>query len=171
MISEVDLYAAIMRVLEHGLISTGDPKADEFLGTMSNYVLSNSRFGDSVRGNAEFRRHVGEYFLLKIVTWLRELDQQAMIQEVLVEVNGTEEALRIMGTETEPEPACCVCLDTLDFLPSRAQSVKKTPCNHLFHGDCILNWLLVADKSGGGGTCPICRFQILPSLVPTASSF
>lgn len=45
---------------------------------------------------------------------------------------------------------CAVCLD--DF--EAGEMVTLTPCNHMFHGDCIVPWV----KSNG--QCPVCRFVI-----------
>lgn len=45
---------------------------------------------------------------------------------------------------------CAICLD--DFEPK--EEVMLTPCNHMFHEDCILPWV----KSHG--LCPVCRFAI-----------
>ncbi|KAK6141250.1 hypothetical protein DH2020_025005 [Rehmannia glutinosa] len=45
---------------------------------------------------------------------------------------------------------CAVCLE--DF--ESKQFVTLTPCNHMFHEDCIVPWV----KSQG--KCPVCRFII-----------
>ncbi|XWS65143.1 hypothetical protein CRYUN_Cryun05aG0065900 [Craigia yunnanensis] len=47
---------------------------------------------------------------------------------------------------------CAICLDDL----STGSEVKRMPCSHLFHANCIVNWL------GKSMFCPICRFE-LPS--------
>ncbi|XP_011098046.1 uncharacterized protein LOC105176825 [Sesamum indicum] len=45
---------------------------------------------------------------------------------------------------------CAVCLE--DF--ETRQFVTLTPCNHMFHEDCIVPWVKRQGK------CPICRFVI-----------
>lgn len=45
---------------------------------------------------------------------------------------------------------CAICLE--DFEPR--QIVMLTPCNHMFHEECIVPWV----KSHG--QCPVCRFAI-----------
>ena len=45
---------------------------------------------------------------------------------------------------------CAICLD--DF--EGGQEVMVTPCNHLFHEDCIMPWVT------SNGQCPVCRFKI-----------
>lgn len=46
--------------------------------------------------------------------------------------------------------SCAICLE--DFVPK--QEVLVTPCNHMFHDDCIIRWI----KSNG--QCPVCRFTL-----------
>lgn len=53
--------------------------------------------------------------------------------------NGDEEGKR-----------CAVCLE--DFQPK--EEVMTTPCNHMFHEQCIVPWV----KSHG--QCPVCRFTL-----------
>ncbi|KAF9587754.1 hypothetical protein IFM89_004731 [Coptis chinensis] len=45
---------------------------------------------------------------------------------------------------------CAICLE--DFVPK--QEVLVTPCNHMFHNECIVPWV----KSNG--QCPVCRFAL-----------
>lgn len=50
----------------------------------------------------------------------------------------------------EDERRCTICLE--EFEPKI--EVMVTPCNHMFHEDCILPWL---ERQG---QCPICRSEI-----------
>ncbi|KAG5020747.1 hypothetical protein JHK87_016602 [Glycine soja] len=50
----------------------------------------------------------------------------------------------------EDSKSCAICLE--DFDPS--EEVMLTPCNHMFHEDCIVPWLT------SKGQCPVCRFVI-----------
>ena len=43
---------------------------------------------------------------------------------------------------------CSICLNDI-----KANSSVVTPCGHLFHQDCLSEWLYTANKH----TCPICR--------------
>lgn len=52
--------------------------------------------------------------------------------------------------EDEDGKICAVCLD--DF--EAREVVMVTPCNHMFHKDCIIPWV----KSQG--QCPVCRYAI-----------
>ncbi|XP_065575196.1 E3 ubiquitin-protein ligase RNF126-like [Artemia franciscana] len=60
--------------------------------------------------------------------------------ESLVSVNITEE-------QVKKSSECSVCLDDYKL----QESVKKLPCSHLFHKDCIIPWLRLHS------TCPVCR--------------
>ncbi|KAL3733305.1 hypothetical protein ACJRO7_022779 [Eucalyptus globulus] len=45
---------------------------------------------------------------------------------------------------------CAICKDMV----SVGEMVKKLPCGHGYHGDCIVPWL------GARNTCPVCRFEL-----------
>lgn len=45
---------------------------------------------------------------------------------------------------------CAVCKDEI----SLGEQVKRLPCSHHYHGDCILPWLRIRN------TCPVCRFEL-----------
>ncbi|XP_019051417.1 PREDICTED: E3 ubiquitin-protein ligase SDIR1-like isoform X2 [Nelumbo nucifera] len=67
-----------------------------------------------------------------------------------------------ISTELEEEDGeakgCSICLE--DFVLH--EQVLITPCNHMFHGDCILPWV----KSQG--QCPVCRFMLYEPRRSTA---
>ncbi|KAD7117446.1 hypothetical protein E3N88_04714 [Mikania micrantha] len=51
--------------------------------------------------------------------------------------------------DDDDDKKCVVCLEY--FEPKEA--VMVTPCNHMFHEDCILPWIR------SNGKCPVCRFS------------
>nr|XP_043606879.1 probable E3 ubiquitin-protein ligase XERICO [Erigeron canadensis] len=53
-------------------------------------------------------------------------------------------------SNSEDDKRCAICLD--DF--RAREMVTLTPCNHMFHDNCIVPWV----KSNG--QCPVCRFVI-----------
>ncbi|KAL2328026.1 hypothetical protein Fmac_021453 [Flemingia macrophylla] len=50
----------------------------------------------------------------------------------------------------EDGKSCAICLE--DFESN--EKVMLTPCNHMFHEDCIVPWLT------SKGQCPVCRFVV-----------
>lgn len=45
---------------------------------------------------------------------------------------------------------CAVCKDEILL----AEKVKRLPCSHHYHGDCIVPWLSIRN------TCPVCRHEL-----------
>lgn len=61
------------------------------------------------------------------------------------------------GGSTEID--CTLCLDTY-----RAREwLRRLPCGHVYHKECIDQWLLVHQR-GRQRTCPICKRDPLPKL-------
>jgi hypothetical protein len=59
-------------------------------------------------------------------------------------VELTEEELK------KKDVVCAVCKDEVMV----EEKVRKLPCSHYYHGDCILPWLSIRN------TCPVCRFEL-----------
>ncbi|KAJ1699558.1 hypothetical protein LUZ63_008070 [Rhynchospora breviuscula] len=51
------------------------------------------------------------------------------------------------------EEECPICLEKL-FNHEKGEEVKKMPCRHLYHGECIATWL------GIHRSCPVCRYHM-----------
>eukprot|EP00435_Cladocopium_sp_Y103_P011311 s1378_g2.t4 len=45
---------------------------------------------------------------------------------------------------------CCVCCERF----GHEKTIKRTPCKHVFHQDCLSRWLSVTDS------CPVCRKEL-----------
>lgn len=45
---------------------------------------------------------------------------------------------------------CAICKDVIPL----GESGKKLPCQHLYHGDCLIPWL------NSRNSCPICRYEL-----------
>ena len=50
------------------------------------------------------------------------------------------------------ERSCPICLNEMEV----GTEVRSLPCNHLYHKDCVDEWLRV------NASCPTCRFKIQP---------
>ncbi|VVA30488.1 PREDICTED: E3 [Prunus dulcis] len=57
--------------------------------------------------------------------------------------------VRVHGS-SERESFCVVCLENM----LSGDRVTRMPCSHIFHGDCIVEWLKQ------GHICPLCRFEL-----------
>lgn len=60
----------------------------------------------------------------------------------------------------EDGKSCTICLE--EFEPR--EEVTVTPCNHMFHEDCITPWV----KSNG--QCPVCRYEFCKPMRGSASN-
>ncbi|ULU13433.1 hypothetical protein L3Y34_016141 [Caenorhabditis briggsae] len=59
----------------------------------------------------------------------------------------------------EEDDTCTVCLNNFEA----GESIRKLPCNHLFHPECIYKWLDINKK------CPMCREEIDRKPVPATT--
>ncbi|KAI4331106.1 hypothetical protein MLD38_029329 [Melastoma candidum] len=50
----------------------------------------------------------------------------------------------------EDSKRCAVCLEDFEY----GEEVMITPCDHMFHENCILPWVMEH------GQCPVCRFSL-----------
>ncbi|KAL8518695.1 hypothetical protein ACS0TY_009879 [Phlomoides rotata] len=59
------------------------------------------------------------------------------------------ESVDVEGGENDGDQ-CVICLEEWEA----GEKVKKMPCNHRFHGECIVKWLKIH------GSCPVCRYEM-----------
>lgn len=52
--------------------------------------------------------------------------------------------------DSRPAGECCVCTEAF----CADKTIKRTPCNHCFHEECLGKWLQVSK------TCPLCRNDV-----------
>lgn len=65
-----------------------------------------------------------------------------------VKVTLTREQFEALDDVNVSHGECSVCMDDL----SEGQEVKRLPCRHAFHRECIYNWLCRESTK-----CPVCR--------------
>ncbi|XP_039065717.1 probable E3 ubiquitin-protein ligase RHC2A [Hibiscus syriacus] len=66
---------------------------------------------------------------------------ESSVDEMLIKVRVEDEA---------EEKDCVICLEQLKV----GSDASSMPCKHIFHGDCIQEWLSTSHY------CPICRFEM-----------
>ncbi|CAH9100735.1 unnamed protein product [Cuscuta europaea] len=65
--------------------------------------------------------------------------------------NATESSIATLEKVKSTEKGeCAICLEDMEV----NEMVTRMPCDHKFHGDCIVQWL------GKGHVCPLCRFEM-----------
>ncbi|XP_049396970.1 uncharacterized protein LOC125860952 [Solanum stenotomum] len=62
------------------------------------------------------------------------------------------EKVKIEETELGSDFVCVICMEKMEV----GREATKMPCSHVYHGNCLMNWL------GVKRVCPTCRFE-LPS--------
>ncbi|KAK9073275.1 hypothetical protein SSX86_007599 [Deinandra increscens subsp. villosa] len=66
-------------------------------------------------------------------------------------VTVVENLSSVVISEEHKNTVCAVCKEEMGI----GLMAKQLPCDHLYHGDCILPWL------GIRNTCPVCRHELL----------
>ncbi|KAL2001685.1 hypothetical protein VTN02DRAFT_1406 [Thermoascus thermophilus] len=72
------------------------------------------------------------------------------VQETSSSAKETNQGKRLTFSQT----TCAICLD--DFVPG-SSTVRELPCAHIFHPECIDNFLLQ-----NSSLCPVCKKSVLP---------
>ena len=63
------------------------------------------------------------------------------------------EAAEIEGLQSDE--VCAICLDEFSIEGvAAAARVIRTPCSHIYHEDCIVEWL------ENSNMCPMCRYEL-----------
>merc|ERR1711957_460119 len=99
----------------------------------------------------------------EVVTVEHEALSSTELAEVKALTERSDAALQALPTETlektvEGDP-CAICQDTM----SQGDAVRRLPCAHIFHADCIEKWLRLKL------TCPLCNISVETSLLEAAA--
>ncbi|XP_064421619.1 E3 ubiquitin-protein ligase RNF181 isoform X2 [Latimeria chalumnae] len=79
-----------------------------------------------------------------------EWDSQSLPPPAAKKIVQSLPTVTITPAQADKGLKCPVCL--LEF--EEEETVKKMPCEHLFHSSCILPWL------GKTNSCPLCRHEL-----------
>ncbi|KAF7836044.1 E3 ubiquitin-protein ligase RING1-like [Senna tora] len=89
----------------------------------------------------------------------REIRLAWEFEQQIQMIPASEEAIRLLKVQEyvhncENQCCCCICLEDL----RDSKQVATMPCRHVFHNDCIVEWL---KKSH---VCPLCRYSMSTDL-------
>lgn len=73
------------------------------------------------------------------------------MEDVVVTAGESINKLITSTLENDTEDACVICMSNM----CKDESVSKLPCTHIFHDECIRNYLVNFNKE-----CPICRKDV-----------
>ena len=71
-----------------------------------------------------------------------------LMEDVVVTAGESINKLITSTLENDTEDSCVICMSNM----CKDESISKLPCTHIFHDECIRNYLLNFNKE-----CPICR--------------
>ncbi|KAK4103500.1 hypothetical protein N658DRAFT_514346 [Parathielavia hyrcaniae] len=120
-----------------------------FPGALHDLLHSLYNPANAVHGDAVFSQEA----LDRIITQLMEVSPQTNAappasQTAIEKLEKKRVDAEMLGTEAKAE--CTICIDEIH----KGDEVTVLPCQHWYHGDCVVLWLKEHN------TCPICRMPI-----------
>lgn len=100
--------------------------------------------------------------LLEFIMFLAQDEQQMRSNNLELHKENVKRRLELLPVTNNPEEpqSCAICLENV------TGNFYQLPCDHIFHQDCLKNWL-----ESGKSDCPICRTNILQPTSPFSSSY
>ncbi|XP_010533076.1 PREDICTED: RING finger protein 141-like [Tarenaya hassleriana] len=127
-----------------------NPPACEYLAWMISEASTLMGFGlQSFSINLHAKLTQERILILVPSDTLTRAAPEYLLQRLWEEGAVDEKRFKEMGLESE---TCSICLQ--DFLGSSNKNLIHLPCSHVFHSDCVFEWLRKQNS------CPLCRREI-----------
>ncbi|XP_010474409.1 PREDICTED: E3 ubiquitin-protein ligase Praja-2-like [Camelina sativa] len=107
------------------------------------YLASLDEYDENHSGHYDADAILGQMFDNEAGIWGNPPAAKSVIEDLPV-VELTVEELN------KGNNVCAVCKDEIVV----EEKVRRLPCSHFYHGDCIMPWL------GIRNTCPVCRYEL-----------
>ncbi|XP_042064310.1 RING finger protein 11-like [Salvia splendens] len=133
---------------DHGFASFPPPAAPHPVHLMEDSYPAAYHQPWNTRSSAEEESKLSPEEQKQAVNKLRKQLYSPHIYNIIKRLGNKSAAA---ATSDDEGKRCAVCLD--DF--ETKQFVTITPCNHMFHEECIVPWVKTQGK------CPVCRFVIV----------
>lgn len=146
--AEIDDDASVFPVIDTGVDGFGeDNNASgwEVLSNVRNFETnldSEDQYDDN--SYTEYEMFFGPFGDNDGSSLGRPPASKAVVENLLIVVLSEEDV------EKNNNTVCAVCKDEFGV----GDNVTQLPCNHRYHGDCIVPWL------GIRNTCPVCRYEL-----------
>ena len=83
-------------------------------------------------------------------------DAMTMPENPLARQQGVARWVSNMPAVHNATGVCSICMESLGPDHSDKEDARQVSCGHIYHHDCINNWLL----NGNSYSCPLCRHDI-----------
>lgn len=88
----------------------------------------------------------------------QQLSQRSSVLVEEQDERGIEMTSLLLQSPSTASIECVICYNPIEF--SAGEDYMLTPCDHLFHGECLTRWTEVKLE------CPVCRCPLPPTLDP-----
>ncbi|KAH7541910.1 E3 ubiquitin-protein ligase RZF1 [Ziziphus jujuba] len=140
--------------------SSGVPNPVPFL--IFHGQLPGLAFSNGIPGSGHRRVDIGDYFmgpgLEELIEQLTMNDRRGPPPASRTSIDAMP-TIRITRNHLLTELHCPVCKDKFEL----GSEAREMPCNHIYHSDCIVPWLVQHNS------CPVCRVE-LPSRGTASAS-
>ena len=113
----------------------------------------NEALHEDIRMHSQSKLNQREKHLDELERLIGDVEEQIekVKDEIVRNIHKQLSASEITEQQADDHGNCAICLE--DYKEDNI--IEKTPCNHIFHSDCLIYWI---DKDNV--TCPLCRANL-----------